>query len=124
MLVLGLQDAAHIYTRINRPIMAALRREGIRGLIYIDDIFNTAKSKENCLKAETRMYKLFQACGWLFKPSKSLGELAQFCKFLGLNIDIRDLTFNIPEEKIHNIRAVIGKVRGQGKRVKVKLLHS
>lgn len=30
VLVLALRDAAHIYTRINRPIMAALRREGIR----------------------------------------------------------------------------------------------
>ena len=34
----------------------------------------------------------------------------------------RDLTFNIPEEKIQNIKAVIGKVRGQGKKVKVRLL--
>ena len=35
VLVLGLRDAAYIYTRINRPIMAALRRQGIRSLIYI-----------------------------------------------------------------------------------------
>ena len=35
VLVLGLRDAAYIYTRIIRPIMAALRRQGIRSLIYI-----------------------------------------------------------------------------------------
>ena len=122
VLVLGLRDAAHIYTRINRPIMAALRREGIKGLIYIDDILNMAKSKEMCLRAEARMYELFQACGWLFKLGKRSGELAQVCRFLGLNIDSRDLTSNIPEEKILNIKSVIDKVRGQGKKVKVKLV--
>ena len=89
VLVLALRDAAHIYTRINRLIMAALRREGIRGLIYIDDIFNLAKTKKECLKAEARMYELFQACGWLFKPSKRSGEPAQLCRFLGLDIDSR-----------------------------------
>ena len=35
VLVLGLRDAAYVYTRINRPIMAALRRLGIRSQIYI-----------------------------------------------------------------------------------------
>ena len=35
VLVLGLRDAAYIYTRINRPIMAAIRRLGIRSQIYI-----------------------------------------------------------------------------------------
>ena len=37
VLALGLRDAAYIYTRINRPIMAHLRRQGIRSLIYIGD---------------------------------------------------------------------------------------
>ena len=38
VLVLGLRDAAYIYTRINRSIMGALRKEGIRSLIYIGEI--------------------------------------------------------------------------------------
>ena len=38
VLVLGLRDAAYIYTRINRAIMGALRKEGIRSLIYIGEI--------------------------------------------------------------------------------------
>ena len=122
VLVLGLRDAAHIYTRINRPIMAALRREGKRGLIYIDDVLTAAESLKKCLEAEARMYELFEACGWVFKPSKRSGDPSQSCRFLGLIIDSRDYTFNIPEEKINNIKAVIDQVRKEGRKVKVKLV--
>ena len=121
VLVLGLRDAAHIYTRINRPIMAALRREGIKGLIYIDDNFIAANSKQKCLEAEQRTYEVFQDCGWIFKPSKRSGDPAQTCKFLGLIIDSRDLTFNIPDCKIQDIKSLIAEVRAR-KRVKVKLV--
>ena len=38
VLVLVLRDAAYIYTRINRANMGALRKEGIRSLIYIGAI--------------------------------------------------------------------------------------
>ena len=121
VLVLGLRDAAHIYTRINRPIMAALRREGIKGLIYIDDNLTVAESKERCLEAERRVYEVFSDCGWVFKLSKRSGEPAQTCKFLGLIIDSRDLTFNIPESKVQDIKSLIAEVRARS-RVKVKLV--
>ena len=121
VLVLGLRDANHIYTRINRPIVAALRREGIRGLLYIDDNLTAAQSKEKCLEAERRTYEVFQECGWVFKPSKRSGEPAQTCKFLGLIIDSRDLTFNIPDSKVQDIKALIAEIRAR-KRVKVKLV--
>ena len=121
VLVLGLRDAAHIYTRINRPIMAALRREGIKGLLYIDDDLTVAKSKQKCLEAERRTYEVFQDCGWIFKPSKRSGEPAQTCKFLGLIIDSRDLTFNIPDYKIQDIKSLIAELRART-RVKVKLV--
>ena len=39
--------------------MAALRREGHRGLIYIDDGLTAAKSKDKCLRAEARMLQIF-----------------------------------------------------------------
>ena len=37
VLCLGLRDAAHIFTRLIAPIMAEIRRQGIRGQIYIGD---------------------------------------------------------------------------------------
>ena len=121
VLCLGLRDAAHIYTRINRPIMAALRREGVRGQIYVDDNLTVGDSKEACLEAERRTYELYQECGWIFKPSKRSGAPSQTCKFLGLIIDSRDMSFNIPEGKIQDIKSVIAEIRAR-RRVKVKLV--
>ena len=121
VLCLGLRDAAHIYTRINCPIMAALRREGIKGQIYVDDNLTVAESKEACLEAERRTYELFQEWGWIFKPSKRSGEPSQICKFLGLVIDSRDMSFNIPQDKIQDIKSLIAEIKPRRK-VKVKLV--
>ena len=55
----GLRDAAHIFTRLLAPLMAQLRKEGIRCLIYINDFFLTAASKQLAMEQEQRVYELF-----------------------------------------------------------------
>jgi hypothetical protein len=37
VMCLGLRDAAHVFTRLVAPVMAQLRREGVRGLCYIGE---------------------------------------------------------------------------------------
>ena len=90
-------------------------------MAFPDDNLAVAGSLVECLKAELRIIEVFQECGWVFKASKRSGEPSQVCRFLGLEIDSRDLTFNIPDDKIIKIKAVIAEVRARGK-VKVKLL--
>ena len=88
---------------------------------FPDDNLAVAESLEKCLVAERQVIKLFQDCGWVFKPSKRSGEPAQLCRFLGLEIDSRDLTFNIPQDKIEKIKSVAVEILAR-KRIKVKLL--
>ena len=71
--------------------------------------------------AEWRAIKLFKVCGWVFKPSKRSSELTQIVRFLGLEIDSRDLTFNIPADKIVKIKSLAAEIKARS-RVKVKLL--
>jgi hypothetical protein len=103
VLCLGLRDAAHIFTRLIAPIMGELRRRGMHGLIYIDDLLVCGSSMEECLFWEKEAKLLFARAGWVFKPSKRSGEPSQVCKFLGLIVDSRDLRFYIPEDKICKI---------------------
>ena len=103
VLCLGLRDAAFIFTKVLSPLVSELRKRGERGLIYIDDKLTLGASREECLYWEEETKALFEKAGLVFKPSKRSGDPAQVCKFLGLNIDTRDLTFNIPEEKILKI---------------------
>ena len=103
VLCLGLTDAAYIFTKSLAPLMGELRRRGMRGLIYIDDKWTLGRTKQECEFWENEVKKLFSSAGWIFKPGKRSGDPAQVCRFLGLTIDSRDLTFNIPEDKIEKI---------------------
>ena len=103
VLCLGLRDAAFIFTKTLAPLMAELRRQGMRGVIYIDDKLTVASSYELCLFWENKVKNLFYRAGWVFKPGKRSGNPSQVCRFLGLDLDTRDLTFNIPVDKIENI---------------------
>ena len=113
VLLLGLRDAAHIFTCLLAPLVAQLRREGIRCLIYIDNFFLTAVSKQLALEQEKRVFELFGKCGWVFKPAKRLGEPSQVYKLLGLEVDSSDLTFNIPADKLEKTKSRLGLVKMQ-----------
>ena len=105
VLCLGLRDAAFIFTKTLSPLMAELRRRGARGTIYIDDNWTAGKTYEECLYWESQTKELFSKAGWVFKPGKRSGNPAQVCRFLGLDLDSRDLTFNIPEDKLQKIES-------------------
>ena len=108
VLVLGIIDATHIFTRLLSPILTRLRREGMRCLIYIDDLFLTAATKQLAIEHSKQAFVLFAKCGWTFNRS-------------GLNIDSKDLTFNIQDDKLN---AISKKLKYLEKRdwVHVKLL--
>ena len=105
VLCLGIKDAAHLFTRLIKPIMGELRRRGCRGIIYIDDNLTVSGTFVSCLRWEEETKWLFKEGGWVFKPSKRSGDPSQTCRFLGLVIDSRDCTFNIPEDKLVKIEA-------------------
>ena len=77
VLCLGLRDVAFIFTKSIAPIMAYLRKDGLRGLCYIDDKFTLGHSFNNCLWWEIRVKQVFAKAGWIFKPGIRLGDLSQ-----------------------------------------------
>ena len=81
VLVLSLQDAAHVFTRAIAPMIIHLRKEGNKILVYIDEVFLSAATKELPLAQECRLYQWFCTCGWVFKPEKRSEEPAQVCRF-------------------------------------------
>lgn len=123
VLCLGLRDAAFIFTKTLSPLVAELRRQGMRGQLYIDDKFTAASSFQECLEWEQRVKVLFSKAGWVFKPGKRSGEPSQLCRFLGLVIDSRDLTFNIPEDKLESIQSKAGEMLKR-KMNKVRIIAS
>ena len=123
VLCLGLRDAAHLFTRIIRPIMGELRRRGVRGIIYIDDKLTVDSTFEACLASEEEVVRVFSSCGWVFKACKRSGDPSQCVRFLGLMVDSRDMTFAIPEDKLVRIIEDCGSLL-RGKWVKVRKVAS
>ena len=56
---LGIVDAAFIFTKITKPIMASLRLEGKRSSIYIDDLFNSHQTFEGCAFQKIHIHAQF-----------------------------------------------------------------
>ena len=121
VLVLGLRDAAHLFTRLIKPIMGRLREEEVRAQIYIDDLIAAAASREEALRSEKRAFELFGKCGYLFKPSKRSGEPSQEVRFLGLLVNTVKMTFRIPEDKLVKLRDALDQVASR-RRILVKVL--
>ena len=119
VLVLGVRDACHIFTRIIAPIMGELRKQGLRGQIYIDDLITADSSQERAAHSEQKAKRLFEECGWVFKEEKRSGEPSKVVRYLGLEINSEDMTFSIPSEKQDTILRRIGEIKGRRK-VKVK----
>ena len=91
------------FTKVLKPLMGDLRKRGMRGLLYIDDKLTVGMDGPNCLFWFNQVWSLFEEAGLVFKPSKSFGLPSQYVVFLGLGIDSRDITFNIPDPKISRV---------------------
>ena len=97
---LGIVDAAFIFTKITKPIMASLRLLGKRLSIYTDDLLNSHQEEVWCALQEWFIHKQFFRGGWVFKPEKSSGPPSQSVKYLGIIINSVSLTFEIPKDKL------------------------
>jgi hypothetical protein len=68
----GLAPAPRIFTKILKTVMAFLRRQGIRLVIYLDDILILNESKIG-LKADVNtVIDLLQSLGFLINWEKSI----------------------------------------------------
>ena len=72
VLVLGVRDAVHIFTRIIAPIMGDLRKKAIKGQIYIDDLITADATKRRAMEVEKKAKNLFERCGWVFQRGEKV----------------------------------------------------
>ena len=107
---MGLRNAMHILTFLLAPLVAQLLRGGLRCLIYIDYFFLAAASKQLALVQEKRVVWQVRLG---FKLAKRSEELWHVCKFLGLEVNSWDFTFNNPADKLEKIKSRMGLVKKQ-----------
>ena len=99
----GYSLAPRVFTKIFKPIVAQLRLNGLRIVIFLDDILLVASSFAECMEQLSLLRKLLESLGFVINDAKSqLQPTTRIC-FLGFIIDSISMKLLLPEDKLQKI---------------------
>ncbi|XP_059352815.1 uncharacterized protein LOC132088282 [Daphnia carinata] len=105
-LAFGLAPAPRVFTKLLKVVMAVLRREGIRLVVYLDDILIMNASKEGLRTDIERVVGLIQSLGFLLNWSKSVLKPTQILEYLALMVNSKRMSFALPAKKVLSVKAM------------------
>ena len=95
----GLSSAPHMFTKLMKPIVALLRKLGLRIVMYLDDMI-VARTPEEARQHLATIVKILVA----INLDKSITTPTQRLEFLGFALDSRKMTISLPGRKLHALR--------------------
>ncbi len=105
----GLSSGPRIFTKILKVPLTHLRQTyGINTSAYIDDLFLSEDSPQQCHLAATKMVDLLQNLGFTISP-KSVLVPAQVIEHVGFVIDSVNMKVSLPVDKVTDITEYIQK---------------
>lgn len=105
-LAFGLSPAPRLSTKLLKPVVSALRRAGIRLVIYLDDIIFMNENREGVISDVTAAINLLISLGFLINWEKSVLLPSQSLEFLGLLVDSVVLSLALPSDKVLSMLAL------------------
>lgn len=93
----------YLFTKIMKPVMAQLRLQGITGVIYLDDIWLSASSPDECRDNVNATLSLLTSLGFTINKDKCKLSPSQQCQFLGFLLNSRQMSISLPDEKRSNL---------------------
>ena len=100
----GLNVAPRVFTKLMKPVIAWLRGQGVRMIIFLDDIL-LAPTVETMNQHARMTISLLESLGFLINYKKSTPLVpTQRILFLGKLIDSTTMEFILPTEKSENIQ--------------------
>ena len=96
----GTSSAPRTFTKLLRPVVAQLHREGIRCSVYLDDFLIAAESHETSVAATQRVIELLNSLGLTINREKSVLLPTQRLLHLGLIFDTTQYKIYAPTEKL------------------------
>ena len=100
----GLNVAPRLFTKMMKPVVASLRSQGVRLIIYLDNILIIASSIETLNRHKTLAISLLECLGFLINYEKSNLTPSQQIVFLGMLVDSASMQFILPEQKAVQIQ--------------------
>ena len=119
----GLASAPRVFTKLLRPVAAAMRTRGIRMLIYLDDILVVSQEADSLRKSLEVVSQTLTRLGFTINTKKSVFEPSQVLDFLGFTINTREMVLQLPEEKVQKICKAVRHMQNQRWTSPRKLAH-
>ncbi|XP_078539321.1 uncharacterized protein LOC144824100 [Lissotriton helveticus] len=100
----GLSSAPWCFTKVLKPVVERLRTEGIRLIIYLDDMLLLNQCPQKLLVHLQRAVNLLESLGFIVNQAKSDLLPSRKMQFLGFLIDSVEATVSLPSRKLSKIR--------------------
>ncbi|XP_071578071.1 uncharacterized protein [Temnothorax nylanderi] len=107
----GLNVAPHVFTKVLRPVVNHLRKEGFASVIYLDDMFLVASSKRACAANIKASIELLENLGFVINYKKSSLDPSQRAEFLGITYDFCKMALELPEHKKQKMLSLLKEFR-------------
>ena len=101
----GYSLAPRVFTKILKPVVSHLRVNGLKIVIYLDDILLVASSVQECQAHLNLLRKLIESLGFIVNDEKSILTPATRINFLGFIIDSILMKIFLPEDKMVKIQS-------------------
>lgn len=109
----GISEGPRIFTKLMKPVFAALRGMGYSITSFIDDTLICNKSKAGCIACVTDTIDLLHRLGFCINVPKSVLQPTQSIEYLGNIIDTNSMTVSLPERRILKLTQACQKLKNK-----------
>lgn len=100
----GLCTAPLVFTKLMKPVVTALRAEGLLSVVYLDDFLLIGNTFDHCQQNISRTIAKLEKLGFVINYTKSSLIPSQNCHFLGFNFNSKTLYLELPKDKQQKIK--------------------
>ena len=109
----GFKDSPRMFQKLIVEGLTPLRSQGLRLVIYLDDILLISPSYSQCLQEANLLVQLLLKLGFVVNLKKSELTPTQEKTFLGVAMDSRAMSFSLPPAKVKAFRKRIASMLGK-----------
>ena len=116
----GLTSAPRLFTKLLKPVIAALHKEGHDIMGYLDDSILFGDNYNECKAAVLRAITLFQSLGFQVHPEKSSLTPKQEIDFLRFTVNSKNMTLKFTKQKCNKILKNLDLTLKQGNNITIR----
>ena len=99
----GLAPTPLYFTKLLKPVVALLRRLGLRMTVYLDDIIVFNQTREGILRDRNSTLWLLQNLGFVINWKKSVLDPSHCMEYLGFVLNSMEMNLSLPKEKMNQL---------------------